>query len=49
MLIAADDHILSHVNQLIADLINAEGNAIASVRLSVRPFVSTLSSEWIDR
>ena len=31
--------------RIIIDRINATGNAIASVRLSFRPFVSTLSSE----
>ena len=34
---------------VITDRINAAGNAIASVRLSVRLFVSNLSSEPTDR
>ena len=42
-----DDIIFSKV--FITDRINAAGNAIASVCLSVRPSVSTLSSETTDR
>ena len=33
---------------LVTDYINGAGDAIASVRLSVRPFVSTLSLELTD-
>ena len=35
--------------RLITDHIGDRGNAIASVRPSVRPLVSTLSSEATDR
>ena len=40
---------LHKVRQHFTDRISKEGNAIASICLSVRPFVSTLSSEPTDR
>ena len=38
----SDDAEASSIRQLVTDCISEGGNAIASVRLSIRPFVSTL-------